>query len=128
MHKIPASLGLGTYLQHSGLCNKEIFFHLLAFTLTCPLSNILTYIIFRSLGMQISDQKDLGKAVGILLLFSAGTFLYVSTIHILPEVYCKPHNEEDACEQIKNYLKKEDDNYESIIAETTTGNKKEAVC
>lgn len=34
--------------------------------------------------------------VGILLLFSAGSFLYVATIHILPEVYCnteihRPH-------------------------------------
>ena len=35
--------------------------------------------------------------MGILLLFSAGTFLYVSTIHILPEVYCKPSKEEN-CE------------------------------
>ena len=35
--------------------------------------------------------------VGILLLVSAGSFLYVATIHILPEVYCnteihRPHN------------------------------------
>jgi zinc transporter 9 len=34
--------------------------------------------------------------VGILLLVSAGSFLYVATIHILPEVYCntdihRPH-------------------------------------
>jgi hypothetical protein len=34
--------------------------------------------------------------VGILLLLSAGSFLYVATIHILPEVYCntdihRPH-------------------------------------
>jgi hypothetical protein len=35
--------------------------------------------------------------VGILLLISAGSFLYVATIHILPEVYCntdihRPHD------------------------------------
>ena len=34
--------------------------------------------------------------VGILLLLSAGSFIYVATIHILPEVYCntdihRPH-------------------------------------
>lgn len=34
--------------------------------------------------------------VGILLLVSAGSFLYVATIHILPEVFCntdihRPH-------------------------------------
>lgn len=34
--------------------------------------------------------------VGILLLISAGSFLYVATIHILPEVFCnseahRPH-------------------------------------
>jgi hypothetical protein len=28
------------------------------------------------------------KYVGVLLLVSAGTFIYVATIHILPEVYC----------------------------------------
>jgi hypothetical protein len=36
------------------------------------------------------------KIVGFFLLLSAGTFLYVATIHILPEVYCntdthRPH-------------------------------------
>lgn len=36
------------------------------------------------------------KLVGIFLLISAGTFLYVAMIHILPEVYCttdthRPH-------------------------------------
>jgi hypothetical protein len=35
-------------------------------------------------------------AVGVLLLISAGTFMYVAMIHILPEVYCntdthRPH-------------------------------------
>jgi hypothetical protein len=27
---------------------------------------------------------------GVLLLFSAGTFLYVATVHILPEIYSAP--------------------------------------
>jgi hypothetical protein len=36
------------------------------------------------------------KLVGILLLVSAGSFMYVAMIHILPEVYCntdshRPH-------------------------------------
>ena len=43
-----------------------------------------------------SNSKQLMYWVGILLLLSAGSFLYVATIHILPEVYCntdihRPH-------------------------------------
>lgn len=35
--------------------------------------------------MKNLDQNSLNKYVGLLLIFSAGTFLYVSTMHILPE-------------------------------------------
>lgn len=43
------------------------------------------------------SEKVLMFWVGLLLLISAGSFLYVATIHILPEVYCntdihRPHS------------------------------------
>ena len=38
----------------------------------------------------------------------------MSTIHILPEVYCKPHSEDDPCVKIKNSLKKKDDHFQSL--------------
>jgi zinc transporter 9 len=35
--------------------------------------------------MKAQDEESLNYWVGLLLIFSAGTFLYVSTMHILPE-------------------------------------------
>lgn len=35
---------------------------------------------------------SLVNAAGTVLLFSAGTFLYVSTVHVLPELTYKSHS------------------------------------
>jgi zinc transporter 9 len=35
---------------------------------------------------QFSKQNKTKRTLGLLLLFSAGTFLYVATVHILPEL------------------------------------------
>ena len=51
MHKIPASVGLGTFLQHSGLQNKALVKHLLAFTLSSPIACTITFIILCSMGL-----------------------------------------------------------------------------
>jgi zinc transporter 9 len=95
LHKAPASIGFGTFLYHEGLRNCAVVKHLLAFTISCPLVAIITY--FGLLGMDVEgNEKGLMFWVGILLLISAGSFLYVATIHILPEVFCntdvhRPH-------------------------------------
>ena len=59
---------------------------MLSFTGTSPLFNVITYVLLRSLGLD-NYLEQLKYWVGVLLMFSGGTFLYVSTIHILPEVY-----------------------------------------
>ena len=58
---------------------------MLAFTGTSPLANVLTYLLLTSMGL--NESQDLSFFVGVLLLVSSGTFLYVSTIHILPQVF-----------------------------------------
>lgn len=86
MHKIPTSVGLGTFLSKSGLPLKKVCMHLLAFTGTSPLANIITFVALSNIGL--TENSDfLRFYVGVLLLVSSGTFLYVSTIHILPEVF-----------------------------------------
>ena len=45
---------------------------------------------------QSTDLAVLQFWVGILMLISAGSFLYVATIHILPEVYALEHAEENS--------------------------------
>lgn len=63
---------------------------------------MISYYLFKLFQTSNPDQSaevdDSGtfKVVGILLLISAGTFMYVAMIHILPEVYCntethRPH-------------------------------------
>uniref|UniRef100_A0A3B3CRW6 Zinc transporter ZIP9 n=1 Tax=Oryzias melastigma TaxID=30732 RepID=A0A3B3CRW6_ORYME len=77
LHKAPAAFGLVSFLMHAGLDKKFIQGHLLAFSAAAPLVAISTYFILQA--------KQL-SATGIGMLFSAGTFLYVATVHVLPEI------------------------------------------
>ena len=87
MHKIPATLGLGTFLTHAKLPTKEYFMHMLSFTFCSPIFAIISYHILQSTGLENESKKVLGLWVGVLLMLSAGTFIYVATIQILPEVF-----------------------------------------
>lgn len=51
LHKAPAAIGFGTFLHHEGLRDWGLAKHLLAFTLTCPLTAILGYF-----GLSIWDR------------------------------------------------------------------------
>ncbi|XP_062896653.1 zinc transporter ZIP9-B-like [Mobula hypostoma] len=83
LHKAPASFGLVSYLMHAGLEKRQIHKHLLAFSLAAPLLAVSTFFIVRKSSLESVQQT---KATGIGLLFSAGTFLYVASVHVLPEV------------------------------------------
>ncbi|XP_072406845.1 zinc transporter ZIP9-like isoform X2 [Chiloscyllium punctatum] len=83
LHKAPASFGLVSYLMYAGLEKKQIQKHLFIFSLAAPLLAITTYFIVSKSSVGSLHQT---KATGIGLLFSAGTFLYVASVHVLPEV------------------------------------------
>ena len=96
LHKCPAAIGLTTFLRHEKLEFKKILLHLSAFTITSPIGAIASYWIFKAFDVSREEGSNTYIAVGILLLISAGTFMYVAMIHILPEVYCntdthRPH-------------------------------------
>jgi len=57
--------------------------HLVIFSLSTPITALFTYV---GLGRQAFESDQAQSALGLCLLFSAGTFLYVATSHILPEV------------------------------------------
>lgn len=90
MHKAPASIGLGTYLLSQNLRGWGLSKYLLAFTSACPIATAVAYFGLSALdtrtGSKDQASSDLMFWVGILLLISAGSFLYVALIHILPEV------------------------------------------
>ncbi|XP_034015699.1 zinc transporter ZIP9 [Thalassophryne amazonica] len=83
LHKAPAAFGLVSFLMHAGLERNRIRKHLLVFAIAAPLLAMLTF-----LGLSQSSKEALSNinATGLAMLFSAGTFLYVATVHVLPEV------------------------------------------
>ncbi|XP_049883900.1 zinc transporter ZIP9 [Pectinophora gossypiella] len=83
LHKAPAAFGLVTFLMHAGLDRNRIRKHLLVFSCAAPLLAMLTYF---GIGNESKQTLSYFNATGIAMLFSAGTFLYVATVHVLPEL------------------------------------------
>ncbi|XP_063775092.1 zinc transporter ZIP9-B-like [Pseudophryne corroboree] len=90
LHKAPAAFGLVSFLMHAGLEKKQIQKHLLAFSVAAPLLTIATYLILNMTGGSLQHRLS---ATGNGMLFSAGTFLYVATVHVLPEISGRGHNQ-----------------------------------
>ncbi|KAH9389711.1 hypothetical protein TYRP_007258 [Tyrophagus putrescentiae] len=76
MHKAPASFGFVSYLLSEGIDRSRAKRY-------CYLASFVTYF-----GISASAKEALSyyNATGISLLFSAGTFLYVAAVHVLPEI------------------------------------------
>ena len=77
MHKVPAAFSLTLFSQHAHGNRRRTWIDLVVFSLATPLAVLGTWAV---LG-RLSDQ-----VLGIVLLFSAGTFIYVATIDVLPNV------------------------------------------
>ncbi|VDN05649.1 unnamed protein product [Thelazia callipaeda] len=82
LHKAPAALGLVSFLLVEGVERFRIRRHLFAFSIAAPLTTFVTYYLI----IIEHDALSSNSTTGILMLFSAGTFLYVATVHILPEL------------------------------------------
>ncbi|KAJ8886315.1 hypothetical protein PR048_012526 [Dryococelus australis] len=83
LHKAPASFGLVTFLLKEGLLKTTAKKHLLIFSASAPLLALLTFFC---LGQESKEKLSSVNATGIAMLFSAGTFLYVATVHVLSEI------------------------------------------
>ncbi|KAL7674503.1 hypothetical protein ACOME3_000780 [Neoechinorhynchus agilis] len=94
IHKAPVAFGLCSILRERGLnCKQIIRKHLLIFSLTSPIFALFTYGVLGMSGWTSTSSVDNGgSTVGKLLMLSAGTFLYISTIHILPEIFLHEHD------------------------------------
>lgn len=93
LHKAPAAFGLVSFLLHEGLQRNRIRKHLFVFALAAPLLAVVTYFGLSQGGKEALSQTN---ATGITMLFSAGTFLYVATVHVLPEVAHMPSSSDSA--------------------------------
>ncbi|XP_011495743.1 PREDICTED: zinc transporter ZIP9 [Ceratosolen solmsi marchali] len=83
LHKAPAAFGLVSFLLHEGVERKRIQRHLLIFSLSAPCLALITYF---GIGKEGKETLSSVNATGLAMLFSAGTFLYVATVHVLPEL------------------------------------------
>jgi len=92
LHKAPAAFGLSSFLLHENMERNRIRKHLLAFSLAAPIFSMLTYYGLSASGKQTFTSYN---GTGLAMLFSAGTFLYVATVHILPELLSQPSNSLD---------------------------------
>ncbi len=88
LHKGPTAFGLSSFLAHNKTEKTRSQLYLLLFALTSPIAAILAFYTLRDSALA-SDVN-----VGLALLFSAGTFLYVATVDVLPEVHSHEHNDE----------------------------------
>ena len=109
LHKAPATLGFGSFVHHQGCRGWELAKHILAFTLSAPIVTILVYFGLATAESEATDTGSFQWWVGILMLLSAGSFLYVATIHILPEVYAMDH--EHGKTQVEQLLKHQETHY-----------------
>ena len=77
MHKMPAAFSLSAFSQHSHGSVRRTWQELIIFSLATPLALLIAWQILGNL-----ERYWLGLAV----LASAGTFLYVATVDVLPNV------------------------------------------
>jgi solute carrier family 39 (zinc transporter), member 9 len=87
LHKAPAAFGLVSFLLHDGIDRQRIRKHLGIFSMSAPLLTLVTYF---GIGQEQKETLNDFNATAVAMLFSAGTFLYVATVHVLPELTQQP--------------------------------------
>ena len=89
LHKGPAAFGLSSFLQHIQIDRAKSQMYLILFALSSPVVAILSFFALKDTSLATDDN------LGLALMFSAGTFIYVATVDVLPEVHSHDH-ENDA--------------------------------
>jgi zinc transporter ZupT len=82
IHKGPAAFSLGVFSTHERSDRKDSIRDVVIFSLATPVMIMLAYYALSDLDTYL---------IGLAMLFSAGTFLYVATVDTLPDI----HNPED---------------------------------
>uniref|UniRef100_A0A915MPC0 Uncharacterized protein n=1 Tax=Meloidogyne javanica TaxID=6303 RepID=A0A915MPC0_MELJA len=91
LHKAPAAFALVSILLAQGLDKLRIRRHLLIFSLAAPIGTVVTYALLQMTsgtveGPLTGEALPSSNVTGLILLFSAGTFLYIATVHVMPEL------------------------------------------
>jgi len=82
-HKIPESFSLSTLLIKSQLKNKNVVWFILMYCLMTPAGILLS---------KYSLDLTINSSLNILIAVSTGTFIYIATSDLLPQVHHKGRN------------------------------------
>ena len=90
LHKGPAALGLVSFLMYQGRSQLYIRTQLTVFSLCAPVAALLTYVLLAaplpSAAASSLPSPSSPSALGLMLLFSGGTFLFTIAVHIMPTI------------------------------------------
>ena len=78
IHKGPAAFSLGIFSMHERETRNETIRDVVIFSLATPIMIFLAYFALENLETHL---------IGLTMLFSAGTFLYVATVDTLPDIH-----------------------------------------
>jgi zinc and cadmium transporter len=82
LHKVPTTFSLSLLLLHGDYTRKRIVLFLSILLLAIPIGTLLSQMIVGMTGAGV-------VAVGYLIHFSAGTFIYIGAYELLPEMHRK---------------------------------------
>ena len=78
IHKAPAAFSLGVFSMHERAERNESIRDVVIFSLATPIMIIVSYFVMSGIE---------NSMIGLVMLFSAGTFLYVATVDTLPDIH-----------------------------------------
>ena len=94
LHKGPAAFGLSSFLQHIKIEKQKSQMYLLLFAISSPIMAIATFFILKDTTLATDEN------IGLALMFSAGTFIYVATVDVLPEVHSHEHGHDSSVKYV----------------------------
>ena len=99
MHKAPEAAGYGTFIVHMQCSNWSRILQVGAYAIASPFSAFIAFAIFKSQSQSAIDNpinlQTLNWWTGYTLLIAVGTLIYITLMHILPEVYFDEGNKSD---------------------------------
>ncbi|RZD51942.1 MAG: hypothetical protein CXT67_07575, partial [Methanobacteriota archaeon] len=78
VHKVPAAFSVGLFSMHERDERSTSIRDVLMFSLATPIMILVTFFLLGDVS---------GEFLGLAILFAGGTFLYVATVDVLPEVH-----------------------------------------
>ncbi len=78
IHKAPAAFSLGVFSRHEREDEKLAIRDVVFFSFATPIALIISFLVLADVDSSI---------LGLIMLFSAGSFLYVATVDTLPDLH-----------------------------------------